>query len=178
MRENPNRSIAEAQFLKDQFNNLVEQVQADVLRYAERVTGSVDLANELYMITWWDVLGRFPNIRRKERIPFKVYFQRALRSNFFDFQERSRRTLSLDPLGDVKDERAIAMGETHDLNEDLYRALYGLDPPLRQVILLQSEGYKEKESAELMGISPAYFKELLAEARFLLQQEILKSCQH
>jgi len=174
VRENPNRSIAEAQFLKDQFNNLVEQVQADVLRYAERVTGSVDLANELYMITWWDVLGRFPNIRRKERIPFKVYFQRALRSNFFDFQERSRRTLSLDPLGDVKDERAIAMGETHDLNEDLYRALYGLDPPLRQVILLQSEGYKEKESAELMGISPAYFKELLAEARFLLQQEIFR----
>ena len=174
MRENPNRSIAEAQFLKDQFNNLVEQVQADVLRYAERVTGSVDLANELYMITWWDVLGRFPNIRRKERIPFKVYFQRALRSNFFDYQKRSRRTLSLDTLGDVKDERAISMGETHDLNEDLYRALYGLDPPLRQVILLQSEGYKEKESAELMGISPAYFKELLAEARFLLQQEIFR----
>jgi RNA polymerase sigma factor (sigma-70 family) len=163
--------------LRAQFDALVEEVRDEILAYATHLSRSREMGHDLFMDAWWEVLERFPTIRRKEPIPFKVYFQRVIKSRYIDYQKSRAKERSIDenveysfPEGLI----ARATVESDKSTGPLFDALAQLDPTLRQVIILQSEGLDSKGAADIIGIDVDRYGDFLEQARSILQAKLLE----
>jgi RNA polymerase sigma factor (sigma-70 family) len=161
--------------LYDQFHALLGQVQEDLVNYASAISGSQQSGHDLFMEAYWEVLDRFPDIEKKEPRSVRSYFIQVIKHRNYDRYKEGSLTVSFEDDEDLPTEFLSTspriVEEQVEVNS-LFRQLNGLEPSLRQALLLRSEGVEIEASAGIMGVTSDDFSELLGEAREKMRQRL------
>lgn len=160
------RTAPEASWLAVQSLAHLDALYAFALRLARDAAAAEDLVQETYTRCLDHAASFEPGTN------LKAWLFRILRNLFFDQRRREQRTALLvdqgasepAPCTDAELER---MGKL--VAEDIDAALQALPDEQRTVVLLDLEGFSEREISEIAGCAPGTVKSRLARARATLR---------
>jgi RNA polymerase sigma-70 factor, ECF subfamily len=143
----------------DQYAVLVRRYQDRYARFATRMLGSVDAAEDAVQEAFIRAYEQLAQCREPEN--FAGWFFIILRNRCLAAERQAKATVDLDsvlaepPVGERADRRAEAAGEW----DALERALRHLTPEQREVFVLRHvEDWSYEEMAQRTGISVAALK--------------------
>jgi RNA polymerase sigma factor (sigma-70 family) len=124
---------------------------------------SLDEKEDIIQNTFSKLLrGGLKNFRGSTRYEFLAYFRRIVMNEALSYLKSGREpknTVSLDQERDPG-QPELAQSEVHDgakKDEQLHlvhMVLEGYPVEMKQVVLMKMEGYKDREIADILGISP------------------------
>lgn len=157
-----NAAIAEGLRANDRLilDQLILQYQHRLMRYLVRMTGSREVAEDLFQETWMRVLRRGSQFRGQSK--FVTWLFTIARNLVFDMHRRGSPTQSFDEMTETGDERRLRRAVREQTPYDhcaaresaelISAAVEGLTPPQREVFMLR---YREEmplqEIARLTG---------------------------
>ena len=163
------RDPADAAWLAVQALAYLDALYAFALRLARDGAAAEDLVQET-LARCLDHAGSF-----EPGTNLKAWLFRILRNLFFDQRRLEQRRAALAPHGVLtlppcSDEELSRMGKL--VAEDIDAALQALPEEQRSVVLLDLEGFSEREIAEIAGCAPGTVKSRLARARAALRASL------
>jgi len=159
----------------DRFHDLLGQIQDDLLDYASAISGSQQKGHDLFMDAYWEVLERFPDMRKKEPIPLKSYFLKVIKhrnANLYKEDSLLVRFEDEEVLSTMVLEVRDRTLEDENEADNLFEELDKLELPLRQALFLESEGLCAEDSAELMGKTVEEFRDLLEQVKEIMKGKL------
>ena len=136
------------------FDELIRRYQARAIGTALRQTGSMAIAREIAQETFVEVFRSLPSYAPRGK--FSAYlFQILINRCRMEFRRRERERRATEAATQGASEEAIAMDASLILERErerrVRRAISRLSEPLREVIALWGEGFKDKEISEILG---------------------------
>lgn len=142
--------------------------------FARYLTGSATEADDLLQETYARAVSAIDRFERGSNM--KAWLFRILRNAFFDLRRREKnRGPHFELSDDVTVEAELLRGDIeidrlkNAVAEDIERALLGISEEARTAILLDLEGFSEKEIADVMNCAQGTVKSRLARARASLR---------
>jgi RNA polymerase sigma-70 factor (ECF subfamily) len=157
------------------FDSLFRRLYPPLFRYLQRLTGDPDQADDLAQEAFTRLL-RQPLPEREAKPWLFTVATNLVRD---DARKKSRRERLLTVHGPVLPSPEAAADEVLERNErieEVRRALAGLRPRDRQLLLMREEGFTYEEMAQAVGVAPSSVGTLLARAlkRFM---EVYRLCE-
>lgn len=145
----------------DLIEQLIEQYQHRLFRYLLFLTGSRDQSQDLFQETWLRVLERGSQYSGRARFDTWMF---AIARNLMLDQARKRGTISLDEAIDPANTRPMELAgdapspfdhfHSQELAVRVGRALLGLDPVYREVLVLRFHEEMSLEEIAQVSSSP------------------------
>jgi len=151
---------------------LVRRYKDVLYRYAERMTGRVDEAEDLVQRSLIKGFNNLSRCREPERFGGWLY---RIVVNLCKDQLKGRHRLEV-PLESVAERSSKRAGPDRDfdrsaLREELYQALQELSPDRREAFVLKHvEGWSYEEMAEVLQVSVSALKMRVMRAREHMQE--------
>ena len=161
---------------KDAFGILVRRHVDSLYRYALRLTGSSDNAEDLVQETWlavWQNANRY----RPNKASLSTWMHRILHNKFIDGRRRRREEPSHTPADTADTQQhspwQSATPNEPDLMPRLNRLLSALPENQRAALTLAHiQGFSNKEIAHILGVSLRAAESILARARRTLREQL------
>lgn len=154
--------------MDEDFADFVRMALPDLLRYGHALTGNPHDAADLVQGALERVGSRWSKVLSREGDP-RAYVRRAMANAYVSRWRRRRR----EDLVAVLPELPVAGGFDRLDNEPLWRALAGLPPRQRAVVVMRYfEDLSEAQIAEALGISRGTVKSQASKAMATLRGRI------
>jgi len=157
---------------KPKLDQLVDEHLPEMLRFAVRLTGEAESAEELVQEALVRVARSWKTFRGESQ--FRTWLFRIVINVFRDRLAKSRPEQSL--LNDPPDNRAacpVSSAQAEELGRLIAAAVSALPPRQREVLVLAAfEGLSTPEVAEVLGITQANVHSTLHAAREKLRQDL------
>lgn len=142
-------------FDRSEIDRLVVEHLPVTLRFARRLTGSGDLAEELVQETLCKVLERWASYRGQAK--FETWMLQIVVNVDRDRRRRQRKVGEIPPDEVmVKTPSAHQRAAAHELHEQIRQEIARLPDRQREVAMLSfGEGYSAAETAEILGVTVA-----------------------
>ena len=156
---------------RESLDELVAEHQASMRRFAVRLTGSLESAEEIMQESLLRIVRSWGGFRRQAA--FKTWAIRVILNVFHDWLAKTRQSL---PLEDMSDPRAVdppACAMADELRRYVAQRVSALPPRQREVlVLLVYEGLSVGETAQLLQMQVANVYATLYQARRRLREEL------
>jgi RNA polymerase sigma-70 factor, ECF subfamily len=157
----------------DELDRLVTQHLASALRFATRLTGSLEAAEDVLQEALVRVARGWKAFRKEAE--FRTWLFRIV-INVFRDRLASRRPANVAFPNDLADRRSqdpAMAAQTGELGELIAARVSALPVRQREVMVLTAfEGFSPKQTAQMLGITEANVYSTLAVARDRLRKEL------
>lgn len=149
------------------FEHLLERHVDPLFRYALRLCGSQQTAEDLVQETWLTVWAKARQFKpRKARVT--TWMHRILYNKFIDHCRKADRAGAIEPIPAP----SLTSPEIPPDARWLHHQLMALPEPQRAAIVLaHAQGFNNKDIAHILGSTVRAVESLLARARRTLRQE-------
>lgn len=157
----------------DELDRLLTQHLSAALRFATRLTGTLDAAEDVLQEALVRVARSWKSFRKEAE--FRTWLFRIVINVFRDRLARTK-PAEVSLMNDLADRRSndpAVEAQAGELGELIAARISALPPRQREVMVLNAfEGFSPKETAGLVGISEANVYATLAVARERLRKEL------
>jgi RNA polymerase sigma-70 factor, ECF subfamily len=157
----------------NELDRLVTQNLSAALRFATRLTGTPDAAEDVLQEALLRVARSWKSFRKEAE--FRTWLFRIVINAFRDRLSRSKTPAqgALDDLADHRIRDPANEAQTTELGELIAARVSALPPRQREVMVLTAfEGYSTKQAAALLSITEANVHATLGVARERLRKEL------
>lgn len=157
----------------NELDRLVTQNLSAALRFATRLTGTLDTAEDVLQEALVRAARSWKSFRKEAE--FRTWLFRIVINVFRDRLARAKpaEQCPLDDLADHRSRDPAHEAQTTELGELIAARVSALPPRQREVMVLTAfEGFSPKETATLLSITEANVHSTLAIARERLRQEL------